>query len=57
MILQVTTFKLTGTRYFRMSPLHHHFERGGMVESKIIIRFWLISWLLALAGLALLKLR
>ena len=56
-IIQVTTFKLTGTRYFRMSPLHHHFERRGVHESKIIIRFWLISWLLAIAGLAMLKLR
>jgi len=56
-ILQVGTFKLTGTRFFRMSPLHHHYERKGVQESKIIIRFWIISWLLAIAGLAMLKLR
>jgi phospho-N-acetylmuramoyl-pentapeptide-transferase len=56
-IVQVTTFKLTGTRFFLMSPLHHHFEKRGLSETKIIIRFWLISWLLALAGLAMLKMR
>jgi phospho-N-acetylmuramoyl-pentapeptide-transferase len=56
-ILQVACFRLTGTRIFRMSPLHHHFERAGLAESKIIIRFWLVSWLLAMAGLAMLKLR
>ena len=56
-IMQVACFKLTGTRIFRMAPLHHHFERAGLHESKIIIRFWLCSLLLALAGLALLKLR
>ena len=56
-ILQVGMFKLTGTRVLRMSPLHHHYERTGMHESRIIIRFWIISWLLAMAGLAMLKLR
>jgi phospho-N-acetylmuramoyl-pentapeptide-transferase len=56
-IVQVTCFRLTGTRFFRMSPIHHHFEKRGMHESKIIIRFWIVSWLLALAGLAMLKLR
>lgn len=56
-ILQVITFKLTGTRFFRMSPLHHHYEKFGIHESKIIVRFWVVSWLLALAGLAMLKLR
>ncbi len=56
-ILQVGCFKLTGTRLLRMSPLHHHFEKKGIAESKIIIRFWLISWLLAIVGLGLLKLR
>lgn len=56
-VFQVSVFKLTGTRLFRMSPLHHHYERKGMPESKIIIRFWLVSWLLAMAGLAMLKLR
>jgi phospho-N-acetylmuramoyl-pentapeptide-transferase len=56
-LAQVGCYKLTGTRVLRMSPLHHHFEKQGLAESKIIIRFWLISWLLALAGLAMLKLR
>ncbi|MCE5231040.1 phospho-N-acetylmuramoyl-pentapeptide-transferase [bacterium] len=56
-ILQVGCYKLTRTRLFRMSPLHHHFEKAGIKESKIIVRFWVISWLLALAGMAMLKLR
>ncbi len=56
-IIQVTSFRLTGKRVFRMSPLHHHFEKLGLHESKIIIRFWTISILLALFGLATLKLR
>jgi phospho-N-acetylmuramoyl-pentapeptide-transferase len=56
-MIQVAMVKLTGTRYFRMSPLHHHYEKLGMHESKIIIRFWIVSWLLAAAGLAMLKLR
>ncbi len=56
-ILQVASVKLSGRRIFRMSPLHHHFERGGVPESKIIVRFWLVSALLALAGLSTLKLR
>ncbi|OPZ07805.1 MAG: Phospho-N-acetylmuramoyl-pentapeptide-transferase [candidate division BRC1 bacterium ADurb.BinA292] len=56
-VLQVCCFKLTGTRIFRMSPLHHHYEKLGMPESKIIIRFWLVSWILSMAGLAMLKLR
>ncbi len=56
-ILQVTSFKLTGRRIFRMSPLHHHFEKCGMHESRIIIRFWIVAILSALAGLAMLKLR
>ncbi len=56
-ILQVGSFKLTGRRILRMSPLHHHFEKLGMHESRIIIRFWVVSWLLAVAGLAILKLR
>jgi phospho-N-acetylmuramoyl-pentapeptide-transferase len=56
-ILQVGSFKLRGKRIFRMSPLHHHFEKVGVHESRIIIRFWLISFLLAMAGLAMLKLR
>jgi phospho-N-acetylmuramoyl-pentapeptide-transferase len=56
-ILQVTSFKLTGRRIFRMAPLHHHFELKGWAEPKVIVRFWIISLLLVLAGLATLKLR
>ena len=56
-ILQVTSFKLTGKRIFRMAPIHHHFELKGWAEPKIIVRFWIISILLVLAGLATLKLR
>lgn len=54
---QVGSVKLTGTRVLRMSPLHHHYERLGLAESKIINRFWIVSWILALAGLSMLKLR
>ena len=56
-ILQVLSFKLTGKRIFRMAPIHHHFELKGWAEPKIIVRFWIISILLVLAGLATLKLR
>ena len=56
-IVQVVSFKLTGKRVFRMAPLHHHFEQKGWTESQIVIRFWIISIVLALAGLATLKLR
>ncbi|MDX2176219.1 MAG: phospho-N-acetylmuramoyl-pentapeptide-transferase [Candidatus Sumerlaeia bacterium] len=56
-ILQVGSVKLTGRRVLRMSPLHHHFEKLGVPESKIIVRFWVVSALLALAGLSTLKLR
>ena len=56
-ILQVASFKLTGKRIFRMAPIHHHFELKGWAEPKIIVRFWIISLLLVLAGLATLKLR
>jgi phospho-N-acetylmuramoyl-pentapeptide-transferase len=56
-IVQVTSFKLTGRRVFRMAPLHHHFEQKGWQESTIVIRFWIIALILALAGLATLKLR
>src|SRR5271170_4536631 len=56
-ILQVTSFKLTGKRIFRMAPLHHHFELKGWSEPKVIVRFWIISFLLVLAGLATLKIR
>jgi phospho-N-acetylmuramoyl-pentapeptide-transferase len=56
-ILQVTSFKLTGRRLFRMAPIHHHFELKGWAEPKVIVRFWIISLLLVLSGLATLKLR
>ena len=56
-ILQVASFKLTGRRIFLMAPLHHHFERKGWAEPTIVIRFWIISVVLALAGLSSLKLR
>ncbi len=56
-IVQVASFKLTGRRVFRMAPLHHHFEQMGWEESKIVIRFWIIALILAIAGLATLKLR
>jgi phospho-N-acetylmuramoyl-pentapeptide-transferase len=56
-ILQVASFKLTGKRIFRMAPIHHHFELKGWPEPKVIVRFWIISLLLVLAGLATLKLR
>jgi phospho-N-acetylmuramoyl-pentapeptide-transferase len=56
-ILQVASFKLTGRRIFRMAPIHHHFELKGWAEPKVIVRFWIISLLLVLTGLATLKLR
>ena len=54
---QVISFKLTGKRIFRMAPIHHHFEQKGWSESTIVIRFWIIAIILALLGLASLKLR
>jgi phospho-N-acetylmuramoyl-pentapeptide-transferase len=56
-IVQVVSFKLTGRRVFRMAPLHHHFEKKGWAEPTIVIRFWIIASILAIAGLATLKLR
>ncbi len=56
-IVQVVSFKLTGKRIFRMAPIHHHFEQLGWTEPQIVIRFWIISVILALAGLSSLKLR
>ncbi|MGD9784722.1 MAG: phospho-N-acetylmuramoyl-pentapeptide-transferase [Hyphomicrobiaceae bacterium] len=56
-IIQVASFKLTGKRVFRMAPLHHHFEQKGWKESTVVVRFWIISVILALIGLATLKLR
>jgi phospho-N-acetylmuramoyl-pentapeptide-transferase len=56
-IIQVTSFKLTGKRVFRMAPIHHHFEQVGWTEAQIVIRFWIVAVLLALVGLSSLKLR
>ncbi len=56
-IVQVVSFKLTGKRVFRMAPIHHHYEQLGWTESQIVIRFWIVAVVLALAGLATLKLR
>ena len=56
-IVQVISFKLTGKRVFRMAPIHHHYEQLGWTESTIVIRFWIVAVVLALAGLATLKLR
>ena len=56
-IIQVTSFKLTGKRVFRMAPIHHHFEQLGWSEPQVVVRFWIISVVLALIGLSTLKLR
>ena len=56
-IVQVVSFKLTGKRVFMMAPIHHHFEKKGWAESTVVIRFWIISIILAMIGLATLKLR
>ncbi len=56
-ILQVASFKLTGRRIFRMAPIHHHFELKGWPEPRVIVRFWIIAFVLVLIGLASLKLR
>ena len=56
-IVQVISYKLTGKRIFRMAPIHHHFEKKGWAESTVVIRFWIISIILAMIGLATLKLR
>src|SRR6202046_130667 len=56
-IMQVASFKLTGKRIFRMAPIHRHFELKGWAEPKVIVRFWIISFVLVLVGLATLKLR
>lgn len=56
-IIQVVSFKLTGRRVFRMAPLHHHYELAGWAEPKIIVRFWIVSFVLALLALTTLKLR
>jgi phospho-N-acetylmuramoyl-pentapeptide-transferase len=56
-MIQVASFKLTGRRVFRMAPVHHHFEKLGWSESTVVIRFWIVAVMLALIGLATLKLR
>ncbi len=56
-ILQVASFKLTGKRIFKMAPIHHHFELKGWPETRVIVRFWIITFVLVLCGLATLKLR
>ncbi|MCA3631856.1 MAG: phospho-N-acetylmuramoyl-pentapeptide-transferase [Methylobacterium sp.] len=56
-IIQVASFKLTGKRVFRMAPIHHHYEKKGWKEPQVVIRFWIIAVVLALLGLATLKLR
>jgi len=56
-VVQVASFKLTGKRVFRMAPIHHHFEQLGWSESQIVMRFWIIAFVLAMIGLATLKLR
>ena len=56
-MLQVTSFKLTGKRIFLCSPIHHHFERKGWTETQIVVRFWILSGIFALMALSTLKLR
>jgi phospho-N-acetylmuramoyl-pentapeptide-transferase len=56
-ILQVGSYKLRGVRIFRMAPIHHHYEKKGWSEPKIIVRFWIISILLALVALSTIKVR
>ena len=56
-IVQVISFKLTGKRVFKMAPIHHHFEQLGWSEPQVVVRFWIIAFVLALVGLSTLKLR
>ena len=56
-VIQIGFFKMTGKRVFRMAPLHHHFELLGWNENQVVVRFWILSAVFALAGLATLKLR
>ena len=56
-ILQVSSYKLTGKRIFKMAPLHHHYELKGWPEPRVIVRFWIITVILILVGLASLKIR
>jgi len=56
-MIQVFSYKMFGKRVFKMSPIHHHFEKEGWHESKIIVRFWVITFVLVLIGLSSLKIR
>ena len=56
-MIQVASFKLRGKRVFLMAPIHHHFEKKGWPETKVVVRFWIIALILALIGLSTLKLR
>ena len=56
-VVQVASFKMTGKRVFRMAPIHHHFEQLGWSEPQIVMRFWIVAFVLAMMGLATLKLR
>ncbi|MGL6150904.1 MAG: phospho-N-acetylmuramoyl-pentapeptide-transferase, partial [Aeromonas sobria] len=56
-ILQVGSYKLRGVRIFRMAPIHHHYEKKGWPEPRVIVRFWIITLVLVLLGLATLKVR
>ena len=56
-ILQVGSFKLRGRRIFRMAPIHHHYELKGWPETRVIVRFWIISFVLVMIGLLMLKVR
>ena len=56
-ILQVGSYKLRGVRIFRMAPIHHHYEKKGWPEPRVIVRFWIITLMLVLLGLATLKVR
>ena len=56
-ILQVVSFKSTGKRIFKMTPIHHHFQKIGWSEQKIVVRFWIIAFICALVALSTLKIR
>ena len=56
-IIQIISFRLFGKRFFLIAPIHHHFEKKGVVESKIVVRFWIVSILLSLFAIATLKIR
>jgi phospho-N-acetylmuramoyl-pentapeptide-transferase len=56
-IVQVASFKMTGKRVFKMAPIHHHFEQLGWSEPQVVVRFWIVAFVLALVGLTTLKVR